>query len=437
MRLAWFSPLPPVRSGVAAYSADVVPYLRRAHVVDCFVDGHGAAADACDAHDFLWRHRRQPYDLVVYQLGNAPCHDYMWAYLAAHPGLVVLHDGRLHQARARSLLRRNRAEEYRAEFLFDHPDAPAGVEEYAVEGLGGSIYYFWSMLRVVMVTARTIASHNPRVAAALRQEYPAVPVETIRMGVAGSDPPRDGEARARIRRELAIPDAAVVFVVFGKMTAEKRIGVILRALRTLADEGLEPHLLVVGDASEDRMLERTLGETDRVRTIGYVEDAAVEGYLAAADVCLSLRWPTALETSASWLRGLASRRATVISDLPHIVDVPAVDPRTWRTDGPTGEAAAVRIDLLDEERSLVMAMRRLAVDAPLRESLARAGHARWARDHTLEVMAADYARVIEASAARQAPTPATLPAHFTSDHSAAARLVAARFGVDVDILRSG
>jgi hypothetical protein len=154
-------------------------------------------------------------------------------------------------------------------------------------------------------------------------------------------------------------------------------------------------------------------------------------------VCLSLRWPTALETSASWLRGLAARRATVISDLPHLVDVPAVDPRTWRTDASTGDPVAVRIDLLDEERALVLAMRRLAVDAPLRESLARAGHARWARDHTLEVMAADYARVIEASAARQVPQPTNLPAHFTNDHSAAARLVAARFGVDVDILGSG
>jgi len=46
MRIAWFSPLPPNRSGIAAYSADVLPRLAR-HDVEAFVDdseGQGAAA---------------------------------------------------------------------------------------------------------------------------------------------------------------------------------------------------------------------------------------------------------------------------------------------------------------------------------------------------------------------------------------------------------
>ena len=46
---------------------------------------------------------QHPYDLIVYQLGNDSCHDYMWPYLVRHPGLVVLHDGQTHQARARTL----------------------------------------------------------------------------------------------------------------------------------------------------------------------------------------------------------------------------------------------------------------------------------------------------------------------------------------------
>src|ERR1700704_4742318 len=140
MRVAWFSPLPPVRSGVAAYSADLLPHLTARSAVDCFTESN--------AHDFVWQAQRQPYDLVVYQLGNAPCHDYMWAYLAAYPGLVVLHDARL-----------------------PHPPPP-GFTEYAVEGLGGPIYYFWSMLRVVMRTARAVAVHNVRVAEELREAYP-------------------------------------------------------------------------------------------------------------------------------------------------------------------------------------------------------------------------------------------------------------------------
>ncbi len=160
MRLAWFSPLPPERSGIAAYSADLVPRLAPAHAIDCYT--------AENVRDFLWKARRDPYDLVVYQLGNAPCHDYMWGYLAAFPGLVVLHDARLHHARARALLQQERFDDYRREFWYDHPEARRDVVEYAVAGLGGPIYYCWPMLRVVMRTARLVAVHNPRVAADLR-----------------------------------------------------------------------------------------------------------------------------------------------------------------------------------------------------------------------------------------------------------------------------
>src|SRR5919108_5339339 len=121
MSIAWFSPLPPIRSGVAAYSAELLPHLERTLTIDRF--------DEPRAHDFVWKHRRAPYDLVVYQLGNAPCHDYVWAYLAAYPGLVVLHDARLHHARARCLLSAKRSDDYRRELRFDHPDVTRDFAE--------------------------------------------------------------------------------------------------------------------------------------------------------------------------------------------------------------------------------------------------------------------------------------------------------------------
>ena len=64
MRIAWFSPLPPSTSGIAAYSAELLPLLdARGHPIDRFT--------AANAQDFVWKMRRAPYDLVVYQLGNA------------------------------------------------------------------------------------------------------------------------------------------------------------------------------------------------------------------------------------------------------------------------------------------------------------------------------------------------------------------------------
>src|SRR5262245_52937567 len=118
MRLAWFSPWPPQRSGVAGRSAELVPILAaRGHAIDVFVDASRLKLPAISddapvpgrvrvmtAHDFVWRHRRFPYDLPVYQIGNSHLHRFVWAYLFRYPGLAVLHDARLHHARAEALV---------------------------------------------------------------------------------------------------------------------------------------------------------------------------------------------------------------------------------------------------------------------------------------------------------------------------------------------
>jgi glycosyltransferase involved in cell wall biosynthesis len=424
MRVAWFSPLPPARSGISAYSADVVPRLAAAHAVDCFTE--------VTARDFLWQARREPYDLVVYQLGNAPCHDYMWGYLAAFPGLVVLHDARLHQARARSLLQQERFDDYRREFWYDHPDASRDFVEYAVAGLGGPIYYCWPMLRCVVRTARLVAVHNPRVAADLREAFPGAAIEAIHLGTA---PLQSGaEARDRIRAALGVAAGAVLFAAFGKITAEKRTGGILRAFDTLAGERDDVHLLLAGDASDYPSLEAELSTNAHARRIhvtGYVADEAIGDYLAASDTCLCLRWPTALETSASWIQCLAAAKPTVISDLAHLVDIPVVSGQSSviSRQAPAGDAVAIAIDLMDEDASLLRAMRRLAAEPGLRDSLARAGHAYWTAHHTLDVMTADYQRLIAAAAARPAPVVSDLPAHFTNDHSSTVKAILAPFGI--------
>src|SRR5690242_12432175 len=68
-RLAWFSPMPPARSGVAVYSADIVERLRGSHEVHVFVDEPvarvaGAAgiprAQIRSAHDFVWLQQLNP-----------------------------------------------------------------------------------------------------------------------------------------------------------------------------------------------------------------------------------------------------------------------------------------------------------------------------------------------------------------------------------------
>jgi len=447
-RLAWFTPLPPVPSGIAAYSAELLPHLAGRYEIDVFVDEHDSPGTShgpsvYPAHDFVWKHFLRPYDLTVYQLGNAMCHDYMWPHLARYPGMVVLHDAQLHHSRARVLLSRGRLDDYREEVRYNHPDAPSNLAEIVIRGHGGTIYYGWPMLGTVMRTSRLVAVHSSRLAANLAEEFPETPLQAIQMGVAD---PVSSVSAAEIRSRHRIPQGSFVFAAYGGVTPEKRIPAVLRSLASVVRAAPDARLVLVGttvdyyDVAADI---RASGLGDHVIVAGFVPDRELPAYLQAADACLCLRWPTGRETSASWLRCLAAGRPTIITDLAHVDDVATLDPRSWTvlescdesatdSNGGVQQPCAVSIDILDEVHSLTLAMRRLASDPALCDTLGRAARRRWEERHTLERMAADYERAITKALGLRSARPADLPRHLQPDGTGRARALAAELGVALD-----
>jgi glycosyltransferase involved in cell wall biosynthesis len=495
VRLAWFSPLPPVRSGIADYTAELLPALiaRRGgsraapadagatdgplpDATDQLIAGASAAAtakpvaraadpaivDAVDvfvgseaelawnappgvsirpAHEFVWRHHVAPYGLVVYQVGNAWCHDYTWPYLFRWPGLVVLHDGQLHHARAWSLLRRQRGADYRSELANDQPDAPPEFAEIALSGFGGPIYYLWPMLRAVLASARAVAVHGPGLARQIAARYATAEPLAIPMGVA--DPRAAASpSRAEIRARHGIAPGAFVVAALGGITPEKRIAEGLRAVAAVRRARPDVHVLLVGEQAPHvgaQEIARALDLTDRITLTGYVPDAELPGYLAAADAALCLRWPTTGETSASWLRAIAAGLPTVVTDLAHQADLPVLDPRTWTVQhtGRTPEQpapVAIAIDVLDEEHSLRLALRRLATDEELCRQLGRAARKHYESQHTVQRMVDGYRGAIARAAAGPGPATASLPSHLRPDPLAHARELLEPFGLDPDAL---
>jgi glycosyltransferase involved in cell wall biosynthesis len=448
MRIAWFSPLPPHRSGIAAYSAEVLGRLSH-HAIDAFVDdGTGAAAvgqvlprpgvTLCGAHDFPWRHASRPYDAIVYQLGNDACHDYMWPYLVRFPGLVVLHDSQLHQARAFGLIRRLRQDDYRAEFRYSHPEVDPGIAELVVAGLGGSLFYNWPMNRVPIESARLLAVHNAWLARELARQFPGREIRHVHLGT--PDPRLEMRTSPdEVRRRHGIREGTVVFGSFGRVTPEKQLTRVLLALAEVAGTLPSAHLMVVGDTPTyfDLSAEvRALGLEDRVTVTGYVADADLADYLGAVDVCLNLRWPTGRETSAAWIRCLAAGKPTVISDLVHLGDVPALDLRTMRmacADPSAAEPVCVGVELNHDIHMLRLALVRLAGDAGLRARLGAAARRYWESQATLGLMEQDYESALAQVAALPDPErPAGWPAHLSDDGTATLRRIVTGMGVTFD-----
>jgi glycosyltransferase involved in cell wall biosynthesis len=443
IRLAWFSPMPPVRSGIATNSAELVPRLSARYEIDVFVDA--PAEGARSAHDFVWLHQRRPYDLTVFQVGNSSHHNFLWPYLFRFPGLAVLHDAHLHHARAALLLTEGRAAQYRAEFAANHPEASPDLAEIAIAGFDSDLYYMWPMTRLVLQASRLSAVHSRGMADRLREDLPGAGIEVVRL-TQGEEvsPEREARARAMVRARYGLAPDAVVFGVFGGLTPEKRISQILGAFAATTVVAPAARLLLAGaaaplyDAARDI---EALGLGDRVTVTGYLEgDDELTDAIAASDVVVNLRWPTAREVSGPWLRALAAGKPTVTIDLAHLWDVPSLDPRTWTANQtqraqPPGSPApqppvTVAIDILDEDHSLRLALRRLATDADLRASLSAAARQYWRRAHSPEVSVEDYDRVIALALATRAPRP-DLPAHLTDSGDALLHRLLGPIGVGV------
>jgi hypothetical protein len=81
VRIAWFAPAPTsIWASQQAYALQAE--LSRAHTVALF--------DEARAHDFVWQHFRDPFDLCIYELGDGRRYEYLHAYLYRYPGVALI-----------------------------------------------------------------------------------------------------------------------------------------------------------------------------------------------------------------------------------------------------------------------------------------------------------------------------------------------------------
>ncbi len=408
MRIAFVSPLPPAPTGIADYASDVLALLATGHEVEAFHDQEAVdttrlpgACRVLRAERLAARHAKQRFDVFVYQMGNAPGHGYLYPLLERFPGLLVLHDLVLHHARARMFLdspevrayaaepwnaaRRAAARaplsQYAAELRHAYPEQAARLMDAQLGTVGPLLPYAYPLWHRPVEASRVVAVHNEFMAAALREEAASRPVVRIPMPMTRTPVPTEAVAALRARYGLGPND----FVVgcFGLVTPEKRVGTVAMAVARAAVHLPGLRLMLVGPTPDRAGLERSL-EQAGVGTPVIVTDRVpfeeLPAHMALADLAVHLRYPTARETSAALLRLLAQGRATVISDLEHLADVP--------------EDAVVRVDVRDEEGGVMRAILRLSGRREAREGLGARAAAFVARAHAPACALEGYERAL-------------------------------------------
>ncbi|MDO8795911.1 MAG: hypothetical protein Q7J25_14960 [Vicinamibacterales bacterium] len=324
------------------------------------------------AHDTVWRWHRGLIDLPVYELDGAESGAFMWPYMARYPGVALVLARHYAAGHATALVRQRRRDDGDAEDRFSRS-------------------HDWRSLAIPLTCSRVVAlpgggmTVNPP--PHLVRFAPAMPRPAINR--AGHDGP--------VRIGLITPD-------------ERSRDLVEHAAARVRDAGLAIDILMAGR----------------------------QEVLAGADILMSMPWPPTGRIGEDVLAAMALGIPSIVVETVDVAGWPSLNPQSWqpREEGPgVPPPVGISIDARDEEHSLLLTLRRLAADTPLRERLATAARERWAALHEPDAAARGFDRILDL-ARNQAPPPhpPDWPAHFTADASGTARRILDEFSLQTDVL---
>jgi glycosyltransferase involved in cell wall biosynthesis len=369
VKASYFSPLPPSTSGIADYSALLLPALER--LVEVEVVRPGRTRPVADA------------DVAIYHVGNDPdAHGWIVDALKRRPGVVVLHDFVIHHLVAGLTIGRHDGHAYLAA-MEREAGVPGRLLGYGV--LEGRVPPLWEvrpqefpLTGEVLDRATSVIVHSRYVETHVREhgydgplhriEHPAWPVPAI---------------------EPAAVQGSPLIGSFGHINENKRVPQLLSAFAALRRTRHDARLLLVGSESPGfdltGRIERTGLDATGVVREPYVEEERLWGLMAACDAIALLRAPTMGETSGAAIRALSLGKPLVVSDVG------------WFAELPDDVAIKIPVGGDDEVQALAAALRRLA-DPTAASAMGEAARRLVARDHAVEHVAEQYAAVLEEAA---------------------------------------
>lgn len=282
VKVGFFSPLPPARTGVADYSAALLSVLRR-----------------CGEVQTAPRHS----DVNLYHLGNSRIHRPIYDRALREPGVVVLHDAVLQHFFLGSFTE----ERYVEEFAFNYGDWRRSLARELWRNRAGSglnaTYFAYPMLKRIALASRAVVVHNAAAAELVRAHAPQASIIEIPHLVEQVEMP-DAADILRFRAALGIAPGAFLFGVFGYLRESKRVTAILRQFEQRRRDLPDTALLIAGQfVSGD--LARAVDPLLRlpgVARIGHLNRRAFSVAAASVEACINLRYPSAAETSGIAVR---------------------------------------------------------------------------------------------------------------------------------------
>lgn len=377
-RIALLTPVHPQKTGIADYIEEMLPYLRRSlgddFEIDLFVDDCKPTSE-----DILLNHRffpieyfetmRQDYSLCVYQMGNNNLHIRIFELALKYPGLLVMHDFAIHNMVAYYYLEKLKSDTAYFQAVEDNHGRAARDLAYRRAangelGLWETDAIDYPMNRTVTQCAKGVIVFSEYARKRLLAYDDAVPIHRVYLHCSGKAQALSDEEISKARRQLKlhIKRGESLICVFGFIGRAKRPYSILEAARKLKQAGQQFKLIFVGKLQDDckdlPATIRKMGLQGMVSITGFTSGENFDRYVRAADVCISLRYPTMGETSGVLMRALRYGKPSVVTNIGTFEEFP--------------DDTVVKIGCGETEvDELTEALKKLLGDVATREAMAK------------------------------------------------------------------
>ena len=326
MKLAYFSPLNPKRSGISDYSELLLPALKVGADITLFVDGFEPTNEYLLKNfpvvDYQRDHHQlnclQNFDAVLYHMGNDHrFHSGIHDVIKQYPGIVVFHDFALQDFFLGLSRERKNAKLYVDELEICHGREARRQAEQALAGgfqpptLEAPLSFPLNCR--LARQAEGIIVHSHWSGERLARIAPRVSVRVIPHPVKIST------------AERTIPSSSTIRLAsFGLIIPGKGIDRALRVLAALRDS-YDFHYTLVGTDNpyfDVRALIRMHKMSDRVTVTGHVSFDEFESHIANTDIAINLRERTVGETSGSLCRIMAAGVPAIVSNIGAFSELP-------------------------------------------------------------------------------------------------------------------
>ena len=318
--LAFISPMPPERSGISDYSAELLEHLDFYYQIELIVDQKEVIQGETPflVRDVTWFiEHANTYERVLYHFGNSTFHQHMFDLIMQIPGVIVLHDFYLSGIIYHADLSGFKPNWWPRALYHSH--GYSGLESGLHASTPTQSISSFPVNLTVLQQGKGIVVHSPYSQKLLQQWYGTRALqESVVIPLLRNPPPLKNRLAARAA--LNLEEQQFVVCSFGVLARSKLNHRLLHAWLA-SSLSHQPHsiLVFVGDSSDPAYSKELLDTIqrsharDRIYITGWADPLLFKNYLMAADLGVQLRSSSRGETSAAVLDCLNYGLPTIIN----------------------------------------------------------------------------------------------------------------------------